>query len=489
MYLSKSDYLIGLDCVKALWLRKNRKEIVPEYDDATLATFDIGNQVQDLARDFYPDGVMVEAESWDVDNGSEITKKLSEKHNVLFEAFAKLPNGCFCRIDILVKNGDAWDMIEIKSASSVKDYYIDDLAFQKYVFENAGYPVKRCKVLHLNNKYIRHGELDIKQLFAEDDVTEAVLQKKSEVEMYVKGMLSYQTMPEEPEIPLHSSCSDCPFYGYCGRDVPSYSIFDLLRADKADAFYNSTHSCDIKDLPLEYCTTDKQLIDRDCFLTDRIHVEPEKVKEWLNSLEYPLYYLDYETVMPAIPLFDDTSPYSQVPFQFSLHIQKTPGGPLEHIEFLHQERSDPRRNLAEALVKSCGKKGSVVVYNQQFEKSRNKELADLFPDLRDDILAINERVIDQLIPFRNRYLYSPKQKSSASIKYVLPAFSDLSYKGMNIANGGDAMSKYLAFMEGKLTPEESEQMFTDLLKYCGQDTYAMVLLMDVLYKYADKDYN
>lgn len=485
MYLSKSDYLMGLDCVKALWLKKNRKELMPEYDEATSATFEIGNQVQDLARDFYPGGIMVEAESWDVENGSKLTKELSQKHGTLYEAFAKLPNGCFCRIDVLVKNGESWDMIEIKSASGVKDYYIDDLAFQKYVFENAGYPIKRCKVLHLNNKYVRHGELDIKQLFAEDDVTEEVLQKGSEVEMYIKGMLSYQTMQDEPKISLHASCSDCPFYHYCGKDVPEYSIFDLLNTNKANEFYNTTNSCDIKDLPLEYCTTDKQLIDRDCFLTDKIHVEKENIKEWLNSLEYPLYYLDYETVMPAIPLFDNTSPYSQVPFQFSLHIQKTPGGSLEHVEFLHQERSDPRRALAEALVKGCGKKGSVVVYNQQFEKTRNKELADLFPDLSADILAINERVVDQLIPFRNRYLYSPKQNSSASIKYVLPAFSDLSYKGMNIANGGDAMTKYLAFLNGTQSEEESKQMFADLLKYCGQDTYAMVLLMDVLYKYAN----
>lgn len=153
---------------------------------------------------------------------------------------------------------------------------------------------------------------------------------------------------------------------------------------------------------------------------------------------------------------------------------------------MHQERSDPRRALAEALVKGCGKKGSVVVYNQQFKKSRNKELADLFPDLSADILAINERVVDQLIPFRNRYLYSPKQKSSASIKYVLPAFSDLSYKGMNIANGGDAMNKYLAFLNGTQSEEENKQMFADLLKYCGQDTYAMVLLMDMLYKWAEQ---
>lgn len=146
MYLSKSDYLMGLDCVKALWLKKNRKELIPEYDEATLATFEIGNQVQDLARYFYPHGVMVDAESWDVENGSKITKELSQKHSTLYEAFAKLPNGCFCRIDVLVKNGESWDMIEIKSASGVKDYYIDDLAFQKYVFENAGYPIKRCKV-------------------------------------------------------------------------------------------------------------------------------------------------------------------------------------------------------------------------------------------------------------------------------------------------------------------------------------------------------
>ena len=486
MYLSKSDYLMGLDCVKALWLKKNRKEIMPEYDEATLASFDVGNQVQDLARNFYPNGIMVEAESWDVENGSMLTKELSKKHNILFEAFAKLPNGCFCRIDILAKNGNAWDMIEIKSSTGVKDYYLDDLAFQKYVFENAGYQIKRCEVLHLNNRYVRRGKLDIKKLFSEDDATEAVIQRQSEVEMYVKGMLSYQSMPDEPEVKLHSGCSGCPFYGYCGKDVPEYSIFNLLHAAKADEFYNASNSCNIHDLPLSYCTTDKQLIDRDCFLNNKVHVEKENIKKWLNTLEYPLHYLDYETVMPAVPLFDNTSPYSQVPFQFSLHIQKVPHGEVEHIEFLHQERSDPRRSLAEALVKSCGKKGSVVVYNQQFEKTRNEELAALFPDLRDDILAINERVVDQLIPFRNRYLYSPKQKSSASIKYVLPAFSDLSYKGMDIANGSDAMSKYLAFLNGKQTADDSKKMFDDLLKYCGQDTYAMVVLMDVLYKWAEK---
>lgn len=485
MFLSKSDYIMGLDCVKALWLKKNRKDLTPEYDDRTLQNFETGEKVQELAYHYYPEGVMVDAENWDVIGGAAKTKILTKDHDIIYEATAKLDNGCFCRIDIMMRNGDAWDLIEIKSATEVKDYYIDDLAFQKYVFENAGYPIKNCKVLHLNNQYVRHGDLDINQLFTEEDVSDKVSAKKSEVEMYVRGMLSYQEMPDEPEIPLHSSCSDCPFYGYCGKDLPEYSVFDLLSSKNADLFYNQTHSFSVEDVSEDWCSTEKQLIDRDAYLNKSLHIEPENIKEWLDTLEYPLYYLDYETVQCAIPMFDGAKPYSQIPFQFSLHIQDTPEAEPRHIEFLHQERSDPRRGLAEALVKSCGKHGSIVVYNQAFEMTRNKELAELFPDLSTDLLAINERVVDQLLPFRNRALYSYKQKSSASIKYVLPAFSDLSYKGMNIANGGEAMSKYLAFLEGNQTEEESKQMFADLLKYCGQDTYAMVLLMKVLYQFAN----
>ena len=484
MFLSKSDYIIGLDCLKQLWLKKNRKDLEPEYDERTLQNFATGDKVQDLARDYYPGGVLVDAETWDVFGGAVKTKEAAKSHDVLYEATAVLDNGCFCRIDVLVKNGTAWDLIEIKSAAKVQNYYIDDLAFQKYVFENAGYPVINCKVLYINNKYVRHGELDIRQLFTEEDVSERVNAKKNEVEGFVKGMLSYQEMPEEPEIPPHSGCTDCPYYTYCCKDVPEYSVFDLLSSKKADLFYNQTKSFNVEDVSEDWCTSDTQLIDRAAYLNKDLHVEPENIQEWLNTLEYPLYYLDYETVQCAIPMFDGARPYEQIPFQFSLHIQEAPGAELKHVEFLHQERSDPRRAIAEALVKNCGKKGSVLAYYCAFERDRNSELAELFPDLAADIEAINERVVDQWKPFKNRFLYSYKQNGSASIKHVLPAFSDLSYKGMNIANGGVAMSKYLAFLEGKQTDEENKQMFADLLKYCGQDTYAMVLLMDVLYKFA-----
>ena len=183
-------------------------------------------------------------------------------------------------------------------------------------------------------------------------------------------------------------------------------------------------------------------------------------------------------------LSQNSSCYQQIPFQFSLHIEDKPNGKLKHIGFLHKDKSDPRRALAESLVKNCGKKGSIIVYNENFEKSRNKELADLFPDLCQDILAINDRIVDQLIPFRNRALYHYKQHSSASIKKVLPSFTDLKYDNMEICNGGEAMERYLAFQQGKLTFDEEKTLFDALEAYCGQDTYAMVLLMNVLYQKA-----
>ena len=188
----------------------------------------------------------------------------------------------------------------------------------------------------------------------------------------------------------------------------------------------------------------------------------------------------------AIPLFENSKPYAQIPFQYSLHIQREKDGPAEHKGYLHQEKSDPRRKLAEQLIADCGKTGSIIAYNATFEKTRIKELANLFPDLSDDLLALNERMADQLIPFRQRALYSPKQKTSASIKYVLPAFSDLSYKDMEVHNGGEAMSRYQAFLENRLTAEEEKILFEGLDAYCGQDTYAMVVLMQVLYQYAEK---
>lgn len=474
-----------MECEKALWLVKCHPELVPDIDVMLQRRFDIGNEVQEYARQLFPSGKMVGG--GDIEYAAFRTKEMSKENNILFEATAIVPNQAFCRIDIMEREGNAWNLIEIKSASEVKDNYIDDLAFQKYVFENAGYKINRSEVIYLNNKYTRKGPLDIYELFVREDVSLLVEQVYVNVTNNIETLTQIIEQNKGPEVLQHKTgpCKTCSFKSYCRSKLPEYPALNLFYYDRDWLkFYNQYHSYNVEDIPNDYKLSAKEIVDRQAYLTQQIHVEPQQIKNWLNQLEYPLYYLDYETAQLAIPLFDNSKPYSQIPFQFSLHIQEKQGGELKHISFLHKEQSDPRRAIAECLVNHLGTKGSVIVYNKTFEKTRNKELAELFPDLSEKILAINERIADQYDVFDKRYLYCPKQKSSASIKYVLPAFCDLSYQGMEIANGGEAMSEYEAFLKGKQTPEETANMLAALETYCAQDTFAMVKLMEVLYQYA-----
>ena len=482
MYFSKSDFILGCSCEKALWLKKHRKDLLEELSDNS-AFADTGYEVQELAHQLFPDAVEITAQPWEIDLAAEQTRSLSKTNRILFEAAAKLDNGSFCRIDVLRKFNNKWDLVEIKSSNNVHPEQVDDLAYQYHVFSNAGYPINRCYILHLNKDYVRGKKLKIDQLFKLDDFTDEVKEKQVEIAENVLQLLTYQKQTKEPEVKISKSCKDCDFYDYCCTDVPKYSIWDIFNAPKADKICKELNSFDINALNAsDYNGTAK--IDIDTWQNQTIHFDKTLIQEFLDKLVYPLYYLDYETLMPAVPMFEKSSSYQQIPFQYSLHIQKEIGGDIKHIGFLHKEKSDPRRALAECLVKNCGKKGSVIVYNESFEKTRNKELAELFPDLKNDILAINERIVDQLIPFRTRALYHYKQHSSASIKKVLPAFSNLSYDNMDIHNGSEAMEQYLAFQRGKLTLKEEKTLFKGLEEYCEQDTYAMVLLMDVLYKYA-----
>lgn len=485
MLLSKTEYILGMDCEKALWLIIHHPELIPNIDIMLQRRFDIGNEVQELASKLFPFGKMVG--DGDIKYMAEKTKQMSEENSILFEATAIIPDKAFCRIDIMEREGDAWNLIEIKSATEVKDNYIDDLAFQKYIFENAGYKINRLKVIYINNQYIRKENLDIYELFVTEDVTLRIDEIYADVKANIDELRQITEQSDEPEVLLHKTkpCKTCAFKSYCRRNLPEYPAFSLFHYDRDwEKFYNQYKSYNVEDIPSNYKLSTKEIIDRQAYITQQIHAEPQKIREWLNQLEYPLYYLDYETAQLAIPLFNNSKPYDQIPFQFSLHIQETPGGELRHISFLHKEQSDPRRAIAECLINNLGNKGSVIVFNQTFEETRNKELARLFPDLADKIFAINERIADQKDVFDKRWLYNPKQKSSTSIKYILPSFCDLSYQDMEIANGGEAMSEYEAFLKGKQTPEETTKMFEALEKYCAQDTYAMVKLMEVLYQYA-----
>ena len=223
-----------------------------------------------------------------------------------------------------------------------------------------------------------------------------------------------------------------------------------------------------------------KVIELKAYRENQTIINKPALAEFLKSLQYPLYFLDYETISHPIPMFSGTKPYQQVPFQFSLHIQETPESLLEHKQFLHTFRTDPREEFTEKLVSVMGNSGSVIVYNQKFEEGCNDDLAEAFPQYAAQIKAINARMVDLLTPFSKRWAYHPAQCGSASIKKVLPAFTEESYEGLEIANGANASGLYLEFMQKGLPAAAKEKLWADLTAYCELDTFAMVKLLEVL---------
>lgn len=487
--LSKSQYIKGLQCPKALWFYRFRKDLKPEIDAETQARFDTGNEIGLLAQDYFPDGIEVTGEYWQIESAEKLTRQfIGEGHTLLYEATAISPvDGSHARIDIFrkVEDSDAWDLIEVKSSTSVKDYHIDDMSLQYHAFSDAGYQINKCYMMVIDNTYVRSGEIDLQSLFKLEDISDQVLEKQEGVKIQVEKLLAALDSNIEPTEEIGARCKnpfECDYKSHCWKEVPEYSVFNVFSAQKADSIVKIIESYEIEDIPPKLIPGGIKQIDIEAYLIGRIVENKENISSYLGQLEYPLYYLDYETIGPAIPLFDGTKPYGQTPFQFSLHVQKEPGVEPEHHEFLSRERTDPREALIRSLIELCGTEGSIVVYNQGFEASCNNKLGAAFPAYSEELNKINQRMVDLLDPFKKRWLYSPAQNGSASLKSVLPAFSSLDYKELEIGGGGEASSKYQAFVEGKIGSEEAHSLFEDLSKYCSLDTYAMVVLIEKLGK-------
>jgi hypothetical protein len=491
--ISKSQYVRGLQCPKALWLYRHRKDLAPEITPEKQALFDTGHVVGELAMQYFGHGVEVTNEYWDIEGAVEATKSfITRGEDIIFEAMAIHPiDGGYSRIDILKRVGgtDEWDLIEVKSSTSVKDYHIDDMAFQYHVFNGAGYKIRKCFMMVLDNSYVRNGDIDPSQLLRLEEISGPVFAKQGEVEA-VSGQLGYVLERKgEPEMSIGSRCFkpfECDYKPYCWVHVPDYSVYNVFQKSKAEEV-SRHHGVTLEKLPDHIRPGGAKGLDVESYLNGDTLVDHANISGFLSQVQYPLYFLDYETLQSAIPMFDGTRSFQQIPFQFSVHIQESSGAELVHHEYLHKNRTDPRHAFADKLVELCGDSGTVLVYNQAFEIARNNELANDFPEHAAAIQSINARVLDLFVPFKKRWLYNPSQNSSASIKAVLPAFTDLSYDDLEIGHGGEAMRQYGAFMNGSLPESELPTLWDNLSEYCKQDTYAMVTLLGVLERVKDNE--
>ncbi|MBI4441649.1 DUF2779 domain-containing protein [Candidatus Woesearchaeota archaeon] len=470
--LSKSKYLIGLHCPRQLWCVYNAPDMIPPVDDATQALFDQGHEVGAFAKKLYPLGIEVE---WDKGFNHTLTrtKELVVQRKTIFEA-SFIHGDAYCRVDILVPVDGDWDLIEVKSSTQVTEEHLHDVAFQRYCLEGAGIRIRRCHLMHVNSEYVRHGDIDPQQLFSCEDVTEQVTSLLPSVENNLNDLMAIIQGPM-PHPQLGTECidpKDCPV---CMTGLPDHNVTELYQFGKrAYAFLNQNTTL-ITDLP-DHLLNQKQRIQRDCIQTGQAHTEPAHIKEFLAGLHYPLYLLDFEAVNPAVPLFDGTHPYQQVPFQLSLHIIQQPGSTPDHVAFLADSPEDPRRAVVDTL-RAIRSTGTVLAYNKMFEQGILRDLLDTYPEEK-WLASVIERLDDLLIPFRNFWYYHPAQHGSCSIKAVLPALTGKSYNHLEVSKGDQAAREFLqmTYKERKQNPSLRKA----LLMYCKQDTEGMIALLHCL---------
>ena len=481
--LSKSKYCKGIQCPKILWLDENKPEVAEEISSESV--LETGTKVGELARSYFGEYDLV-AFNRDKQKMVEQTAHFMMTSNNIAEASFYF-DGLFCAVDILHRNGNGWDIVEVKSSTEVSDIYIEDMAFQYYVLLNCSVPVQHIYNLHIDNTYVRNGPLEIKKLLMLEDCTDAVIRRFCEIkdQEKINKIREYMKAKVEPPKDIDCCCDkpyECVYKKYCGRHLPEYSVFNLARMQtkkKYELYHQGIISYEdiIKNADKINVNQKRQVESVLYHMPDTY--DKEEIRNFLNTLSYPLYHLDFETFQQAIPEFDGCRPYEQIPFQYSLHIEYADGH-LEHREFLAKEGKDPRRELAESLIKDIPENVCAAAYNMSFEKTVIRHLAASFLDLSDHLMNIYNNMHDLMIPFQKQYYYSAAMQGSYSIKYVLPALwpgdPELDYHNLNGVHNGSEASASFADMANH-TPEEIAVMRKNLLQYCGLDTYAMVKVL------------
>ena len=486
MNLSKSKYTNACICKKMLWLETYKPEVKGEIDSSN--AMDNGNVVHEVARDLLGAHVTIPFNT-NLAKMLEDTERELKKDKVIVCEASFTDKNNFCSVDILEKNNTEYNLYEVKGSTKEKDIFLKDISYQYYVLTKLGLKVNKCFLVHINNKYYKKGKLDLNKLFIKIDVTDKIKNLQEEVEFNIKEIDLYMKNKNEPNDSIGLYCFkpyECPYFKYCIKDLPCPNVFDIgggMRLSQKLELYKMGKVA-FKDLLDENINLKyKQQIEFEIFDKED-YINKDKIKEFLDTLSYPLYFLDFETFQLPIPKYDNTNAYMQIPFQYSLHYIEKEGGKLYHKEFLGRG-DDPRRELAERLVKDIPKNVCVLAYNMGFEKGRIKELANIFPDLKEHLMNIHDNIKDLAIPFMNRDYYNKNMNGYYTIKKVLPALypnePSLDYHNLELVhNGGEAMSYYdtLSYK----TKEEQDYIRERLLKYCCLDTYAMVKIYEKLKK-------
>lgn len=483
--LSKSSFLKGSQCKKALFLQVYHPDLKDEITEEQQARFDAGHNIGKLARQLFPGGIDASRQDfYNYEAAVTHTSELIEQgNNIIYEA-AFMFDDRFCYLDILVKEDGKWKAYEVKGSTSVKDYHYLDAAFQYYVITNAGLHLGDISLVSLDNQYIRQGELKLDRLFSITSVIGQVKIMKPDIKQKSKELLDLLDRKTVPVMDIGPHCADpfgCDFRGNCWKHIPEYSVFNIARLGdekKFDLYKNGI--VEFKDIPKKYPLNANQWQQVKAELNGTIIRDQVALNSFKEQLIYPLYFMDFETFQLPVPGYDNTKSYQVLPFQYSVHVRKSPEADLEHREYLGMPPEDPRPGFIKQLVNDLGTKGSIVVFSKGFEGGRLNDLARDFPEYSNIIQKIISRIVDLMVPFQMRELYKPEMRGSYSIKQVLPALvPNLSYKDLEVRDGSMASLTYSSLFTDNET-ESVKKKREALIRYCSLDTEAMVRILDVL---------
>lgn len=485
MRISKSEFVAGVQCLKRLYWEVHQPGLAARSDGANQAIIEQGQEVGLLARQLFPGGVEVSG-SGGLEAAIRSTRELVANPEVpaIFEG-AFEHQGVIVKTDILQRRKqNHWRLVEVKSTADLKDHHSEDVAIQSYVLSGSGLNLASVWLAHINREYVLTGtEVDPHQFFLFRNLSTRAKNLQPELVIRLRSQFRVLAMPKAPDIPAGPHCINpvtCEFFFRCNHPMPTDHIgyIPRLHASAIEELEQMGVES-IHDIPADFELSELQRRVCTALQTGQPWFSPD-LKGEFESLKYPLYFMDFETVNPAIPRFMGMHPYGQIPFQFSVHVQQEPGAVPNHFEFLAMDNGDPRPAFISSLCEALGEHGSIVVYNEQFESQRLWELAGWLPEYTQRIRDIQSRLWD-LLPVVRKHVYHPAFGGSFSLKAVLPALvPEMTYEGMDVPNGQAAGLAWQAMIAGNSSESERQAKRKALLEYCGQDTLALVRLLEAL---------
>ncbi len=483
--ISKSKFVAGCQCLKRLYFQVHQPELASGLDKSAEAVIEQGREVGVLARQLFPGGV--EVGSMRLDQAIRATRELMANPEVptIFEGVFE-GDGVLVRVDALQRRKENhWRLVEVKSTSDLRDHHVEDVGIQSYVLSFSGVKLASVWLAHINRDYVLNGTtVDPRQFFLFRNLTDRVKNLRPELVIRLRSQMNVLAMPTPPEVPVGPHCVNpvvCEFFQHCNQPLPEDHIGYLPRLHASAAEQLEEMGVEsIHEIPADFELSEFQRRVCTAMQTGQPWFSAE-LKTELESLRYPLYFMDFETVNPAIPRFSGMRPYDHLPIQWSVHVQRQPGSPTEHFDFLALDSGDPRTAFIASLCEALGEdNGNIVVYNEQFESQRLWELAGWLPAYTDRIRGIQSRLWD-LLPVVRKHVYHPAFGGSFSLKAVLPALvPEMTYEGMEVPNGQAAGLAWQSMISRGVTDSERQAKRKALLEYCGQDTLALVKLLEAL---------